>query len=76
MATTETRLRALIDEHLGLGREPNLDGGFADAGVSSLDAVAFMRLVEREFGIRIPPEDCETINTFRDLVAHVDAKTG
>ena len=36
MAGTESRLRALIDEHLDLNREPSLDGSFADSGVSSL----------------------------------------
>ena len=73
MSATESRVRALVDEHLGLGRAANLDGGFSDAGVSSVDAVAFMRIVEREFAVTIPPEDCATISTFRDLVAHLDA---
>ena len=76
MTTTESRLRALIDEHLDLGRAPNLDGGFSDAGVSSMDAVAFMRIVEREFGVSIPPEDCAKINNFRNLIGHLDSKTG
>ena len=53
-----------------------MDGGFSDSGVSSLNAVAFMRIVEREFGIVVPPEDCGKLGTFRDLVAYVDAKTG
>lgn len=75
MASTESRLKALISEHLDLGREPALDGGFSTAGVSSMDAVAFMRIVEKEFGISIPPEDCSKIGTFRELVAHLDAKT-
>ena len=55
MSATENRVRALVEEHLGLGRQANLDGGFSDAGVSSVDAVAFMRVVEREFGVAIPP---------------------
>lgn len=76
MTSTESRLRALINEHLGLNREPNLDGGFSDAGVSSMDAVAFMRIVEKEFSVTIPPEDCAKIGTFRELVSHLDAKTG
>lgn len=76
MAGTESRLRALIDEHLDLGHEPNLDGGFADSGISSVDAVAFMRIVEREFDVSIPPEDCGKIETFGKLVAHLDSKIG
>ena len=73
MSATENRVRALVEEHLGLGRQANLDGGFSDAGVSSVDAVAFMRVVEREFGVAIPPEDCAKINTFRELVGYIDA---
>jgi len=76
MAGTESQLRALIDEHLDLDREPSLDGSFADSGISSLDAVAFIRIVEREFNVSIPPEDCHKIATFGKLIAHLDAKTG
>ena len=76
MHSTENRLRALIGEHLDLNREANLDGGFSDAGVSSVDAVAFMRVVEGEFGVSIPPEECATIDTFQKLIAHIDSKTG
>ena len=76
MAGTETRLRALINEHLALDHEPSLGGGFADSGVSSVDAVAFMRIVEREFNVSIPPEDCGKITTFGKLVAHLDSKMG
>ena len=76
MVTIESRLRALIAEHLDLNREPVLEGGFADAGVSSMDAVAFMRIVEKEFGILIPPEDCSKIGNFQELIAHLEAKTG
>ncbi len=76
MAGTESRLRALINEHLALDHEPSLDGGFADSGVSSVDAVAFMRIVEREFDVSIPPEDCGKITTFGKLVAHLDSKIG
>ena len=75
-AGTESRLRALIDEHLDLDREPSPDGSFADSGISSLDAVAFIRIVEREFNVSIPPEDCHKIATFGKLIAHLDAKTG
>ncbi len=75
MSATETQLRALINEHLDLGREADLGRGFSDSGISSLDAVAFMRIVEREFGVSIPPEDCGKMETFGKLVAYLDAKT-
>lgn len=76
MNATENRLRALIDEHFDLDREASLEGEFSEVGVSSMDAVAFMRIVEREFGVSIPPEESAGITNFRKLVAHLDAKTG
>lgn len=72
MATLD-RLKALVSEHLDLGREPSLDGGIADSGVSSLDAVAFKKVVEKEFGITIPPE---CFDTLRKLSDYIDSQAG
>lgn len=76
MAGTESRLMALIDEHLDLGRAPDLDRGLADSGISSLNAVAFMKVVSREFGVTVPPEDCDKIGTLGKLIAYLDSKLG
>jgi len=76
MSTNETRLRALVDEHLGLGRPPNFDGSLADSGVSSLNAVAFMKIVEKEFGLDISAAQWAGIGTLRRLVDHLDAQSG
>ena len=74
MAGTKSRLFALIDEHLDPGRAPDLDRGFADSGISSLDAVAFIKVVQREFGVSIPPEDCDKIGTLGNLIAYIDSQ--
>ena len=76
MAGTESRFVALIDEHLDLGRAPDLDRGLAESGISALNAVAFIKVVEREFDVSIPPEDCERIETPGKLIACVDSKLG
>ena len=76
MAETESRLMALIDEHLDLDDAPELDRGFADSGISSLNAVAFMKVVEREFDVVIPPEDCDKVGTLGKLIAYLDSKLG
>ena len=69
----EARLRELVDEHLSLGRQPQWDGGLADSGVSSLNAVAFKKVVEKEFGVSIPPE---CFDSLRKLSAYIDSQTG
>ena len=67
----QARLLELVDEHLDLGRDPSLDGGLADSGVSSLDAVAFKKVIEKEFTVTIPPE---CFDTLRKLAAFIDSK--
>lgn len=69
----EARLRELVDEHLDLGREPLWDGGLADSGVTSLQAVAFKKVVETEFGVSIP---IECFDTLRKLAAYLESQAG
>ena len=76
MSTTTDRLLQLYRENLDTGREPELDLGFADSGVSSVDAVAFIKLVAGAFGVTIDPEDYAHFTTLRDLAAHIDEKSG
>ena len=76
MTSTEDRIRTLLQDHLDLGREADLDTSFGDSGVSSVDAVAFIKQVEREFDITILPEDIGEFQTLRGLVEYVDSRAG
>lgn len=76
MSSTADRLLQLYRDNLDTGRDPDLDLGFSDSGVSSVDAVAFIKLVGTKFGVTIDPEDFAGINTLRDLTSHVEAKSG
>ena len=74
MPSTEERLRKLVDENLEvdgrtIGQELHLDKNLRDAGVSSVDFVAFMKVVVNEFGVDITPGDCENFQTLADLIA-------
>ena len=70
----EARIRELVDQHLDLGPDPSFDGGIAASGlVSSLDAVAFKKVVEKEFGVTIPQE---CFDTLRKLADYIDSQTG
>ena len=78
MATTEERLRKIVDDNLEIeGRAPgtplDLERNFADAGVPSPDIVAFWKLVNEEFGVDISAEQFAELLTPSDLVAHLDA---
>ena len=73
MTLTQIRLAKLAREHLGAEREPDFDADFGDSDVSSLVAVAFIREVSREFGLKIPPQDFATLQTLGQLAEYLDS---
>ncbi len=74
MTATEQRLTELAQEHLG--RTPDLDTQFADSGVSSVDAVAFMKVVNSDFGLSLTAGDCAGCTTLRGIGKLVDKHSG
>ncbi|MCY4014399.1 MAG: acyl carrier protein [Gammaproteobacteria bacterium] len=76
MATVEERIFALAQENLDLGRDPDWDLTFGESDVSSMDAVAFIKLLDQEFGIEIPPEELAEVDTMRKLAKVVAGLAG
>ena len=72
MTSTEDRLKALMAEHLDLDQDLDRDAKLAEAGVSSVDAVAFLKVVTQEFKVAIPPGDYSGLQTVGDLVRYLD----
>lgn len=80
MASTEERIRALVDANLQIegrseGQPLTPDLNIVDAGVSSTDVVAFWRLVCEEFGVDISAEDFAELLTPSDLIAYLDSRS-
>ncbi len=80
MASTADRVRTLVAENLevdgkSVGPIDDLNTSLSDAGVSSVDIVAFGRLVVKEFGISLTVEDCANISTLAGLVDHIDSQS-
>ena len=48
----------------------------ADSGVSSVDAVAFIKVVGDEFNVTIPAEEVAKFSNLGDLIAYVDSNSG
>ena len=46
-----------------------------DLGADSLDLVDLLMSVEDEFGIEIPDEDVENIQTIGDIVEYINSKS-
>lgn len=81
MADTETRLRDLVAEHLGLVQEPHRitpDATFDSLGADSLDSVELSMAVEEEFRIALTDDEADEAfgveKTFGDALKAVDAK--
>ena len=79
MASTEDRIRTLLAENLEVDGKPlpqpvDFSQGLSDAGVSSMDIVAFGKVVAQEFDINFTPEICASLTSLDDLVKCLDGQ--
>ena len=60
-------------EHLGVETEKVIEGAnfIDDLGADSLDTVELVMAFEEEFGVEIPDDAAETIQTFGDAVEFI-----
>ena len=76
MSSTEDRLKKLAQENLNLGHEPDFNVKFSESDVSSVDAVAFIKVVNSEFNITIPPADVAQLETLGSLADYIEQNAG
>lgn len=79
MPSTADRLRELISENIEVDGKPvdvpdDMSFSLTAAGVSSLDLVAFGKLVSQEFGVAFELKDCTEIDSLGKLVAFIEDK--
>lgn len=74
--STEERVREIIVNELGVESEKvNAEASFVeDLGADSLDTVELVMAFEEEFGIEIPDEDAENLQTVGDAVRYLKEK--
>ena len=67
------KVKSIIVEQLGVDEEEvTPDASFVDdLGADSLDTVELVMAFEEEFGIEIPDDAAETIQTFGDAVGFI-----
>ena len=70
------KVAELLKEQLDLETvEIRPDSSFKeDLGVDSLDLFELVMALEDEFGVEIPPEDLETMNTVGDVAEYLKNK--
>ena len=76
MADIESRVRDIIVNELGVeSSKVTAEASFVDdLGADSLDTVELVMAFEEEFGIEIPDEDAEKMETVGDAVAYLQGK--
>jgi acyl carrier protein len=76
MSSIQERVTKIIVEKLGVAAdEVSLESSFtSDLGADSLDTVELIMEFEKEFGVAIPDEQAEKIQTVGDAVAFLEAQ--
>lgn len=71
------KITEIIVEQLGVkSEEVTPEASFVDdLGADSLDTVELVMALEEEFGIEIPDEDAEKIQTVGDAIRYIEEKT-
>ncbi len=74
-ASVEEKVKQIIVEQLGVDEsEVTATASFVDdLGADSLDTVELVMAFEEGFGIEIPDEDAEKIQTVQDAIKYIDA---
>ena len=72
----EQRVSEIVIEQLGVSRDDiDAESSFTDdLGADSLDLVELVMAMEEEFGVEIPEDDSEKLQTFGDVVAYLREK--
>ncbi len=75
MADAESRVKEIIVEQLGVDpSEVSLQASFVnDLGADSLDTVELVMAFEEEFGLEIPDEEAEKIQTVGQAIDYIKA---
>jgi acyl carrier protein len=77
MSDISDRVRKIVVEHLGVEEDKVVESAsfIDDLGADSLDTVELVMAFEEEFGIEIPDDAAESIQTFGDAVKFITEKS-
>ena len=76
MSEIETQVKQIVVDHLGIDEaKVNADSKFIDdLGADSLDTVELVMAFEEKFGIEIPDDAAETIQTVQNAIDYIQSK--
>ena len=76
MSDIENRVKKIVVEHLGIEEEKVVGSAsfIDDLGADSLDTVELVMAFEEKFGIEIPDDAAETIQTVQNAIDFIESK--
>ena len=76
MSDIEEQVKKIIVDHLGIEESKVLSGSkfIDDLGADSLDTVELVMAFEEKFGIEIPDDAAETIQTVQNAIDYIQSK--
>jgi len=74
----EEKVKDIIVEQLGVNAEQvTTNASFIeDLGADSLDTVELVMAFEEEFGVEVPDEDAEKLQSLGDVIKYIEEKAG
>lgn len=77
MSDIAERVKKIVSEHLGVEEDKVVESAsfIDDLGADSLDTVELTMSFEEEFGVEIPDDAAETIQTVGDAVKFITEKS-
>ena len=77
MSDIAERVKKIVVEHLSVDEAKVTENAsfIDDLGADSLDTVELVMAFEEEFGIEIPDDAAETIQTYGDAVKFIEANS-
>ena len=72
--TIEQRVKGIVEEQLGVkGEQVTPEAKFIeDLGADSLDTVELVMALEEEFGIEVPDEQAEKLQSVGDVIRYIE----
>ena len=72
----KTKIKKIVADHLGIEEEKVTEEAsfIDDLGADSLDTVELVMAFEEKFGIEIPDDAAETIQTVQNAIDYIQSK--
>ena len=72
----KTKIKKIVADHLGIEEEKVTEESsfIDDLGADSLDTVELVMAFEEKFGIEIPDDAAETIQTVQNAIDYIESK--